>query len=287
VDLWHDGVLQRFLINGRLADSDAGALGVPAGLHRPGYHGEISRIKIHAVSLGGDSAYRASYVREFARELIYAWRPERVGEGPAGGIATGSVGEGDWFCPLGAATMAFGLVRSARLAAGQSLALRSTGAVGQECLAFAHPKAPAFGSWDWGFLADDLACQPMVGLSPLRTTWLAAAAGGTYYTLVQVAAGLWQATLHRDNGAALLTVTHPTAAAVGDLVSVRFSRDVSGNWRLRLVVNGVVASSAAVANDVTYLDSNYVVVAPRKGKILGFVRHQGEAEPEEVAVPRW
>uniref|UniRef100_A0A6M3XXX0 Lectin/glucanase superfamily protein n=1 Tax=viral metagenome TaxID=1070528 RepID=A0A6M3XXX0_9ZZZZ len=277
---------QFLMLSGREVGRIAVVPGAVAGLHCYGNHGTFRRAKIYNINLT-PAQIRATYVREFARELIYAWRPERVGEGPAGGIPTGAVGEGDYFCPLGAATLRFDFVRSARLASGGVLALANAGALGSERLAFTHPKAAAFGSWSWGLLANDLTCQPMVGLAPQRTNWLAAAGSGCYYTIVYVNAGVWTVVLARENGGALLTVTHPTAAAVGDLVSVRFSRHPSGDWRLRLIVNGVVASSAAVANDVTYLHSNYVVVAPRKGQILGVVRHQGEAEPEEVAAPRW
>lgn len=284
-DVWHDGALQRLLVNGRLADSDAVAPGVPAGFLRAGYHGEILKIKARTVSLGSDATYREQYIREFAKRVVYHWQPVSVGEGPAGGIPSGAVGEGDWYCASGGASLAFVWRPNLSLPAGGQLALTDSGALSARRLAFQHGKAPAFGSWLYVYQIRTTATDnPIFGITPLRDSDPTAAAAGSYRAQGISTGAVWRTTLHRDNGAALITVDHPLPVA-GDTLAILHTRHPSGDHRLFAALNWTwYGNESTVANDVTYLSTNFVHVEPRGSYVLGHVRYQGEVVPGELFV---
>lgn len=285
--LTNDGVNQQAYANGRYVAQ--GALPAVLALNRTGRlggHGEQLCTKGYNFLLTA-TQIREKYVRDFARQVVYSWHPQDVGEGPAGGIATGAVGEGDWYAPLGGANFRFVYVRDPRLPRGQ-LALNETGAAVASRLEFAHGRRPSFGSWRSGFLARTLTANPVIYLAPMRGTTYNAAASGCYWWQTSVVGGYWSLSIYRENAAVLCTYVNTSAPAqVGDVVEPSVTRAVDGTWRPWLAVNGATAGTQTTAVDVTYLWNEQIGVVPFAGYVLGLTKNQSEMEPGEFPMPIW
>lgn len=283
-DALYDGTNQILVINGRQVAAGAVVPQAPAGTFWLGLSGTVRLCKVFGVRRTVAQA-RASYVKEFARRVVYSWRPAIVGEGPAGGIATGAVGEGDWYCPSGGASLAFVWRNpSATLRQGQ-LALTDSGALSLRRLDFAHTKMPLFGAWHFRCqLRDPATDNPRYAFLPARGTDFTAAGSGCTWAQIQRAVGVMQATLHLANGAAAYTINHTAAGVAGDTLDLLVTHAVNGDWRSYLAVNGVWASNAdnVVWNDVTQMQSSFISIAPRQSYVLGDERFQSELTPGEL-----
>lgn len=282
-DALYDGANEIPVVNGRAGAGVAVAPNIGgAATVDVGGVGTVRLFKVYNTRRTVAEA-RASYVREFAKVVVYAWKPQNCGEGPAGGIPTGAVGEGDWFAPLGGATLQFVWRPDLSLPGGGRLALTDGGALSLRRLAFMHPRAPLFGSWRFRFeLRDPATDNPRFAFTALRDTDFTGAGSASTWCQVQRAAGVMNLTLHYANGAAALTVNHTAAGAAGDWCDVLVTHHPSGDWRAWLAVNGVWAGDeATVWNDVAQLSSNQVIIVPRQSYVTNFVRMQGEVTPHE------
>ena len=271
----HDGTNQVLWINGRLIDSDAVALGVPSVNYQVGRTGTARRVRF----LQTQPQARLLYLKDFAKNVVSFWKPSFVGEGPAGGIPTGAVGEGDFYCPSGASTLLFSWLQRE-----QQLALADSGALSLSRLDFAHPHMPSFGSFLFTYKVTDVTNEnPYFALiDSTRGTDFTGASGRSYWVQSVSSGGQWRTTFHRDNGAALLTVNH-SLPVNGDVCRVLITRHPSGDWRLYSSKNGIwYGTPSTVSNDITYLSSGFISIAPRKSSILSFTRFQGELEPQET-----
>jgi len=281
-----DGVNQHLIINRRLIASSAVAPAALVGFFGLGQHGTIRKAQVYRArrTLADE---QVSYVRDFARKVVYSWQPHDCGEGPAGGIVTGATGD-TWNCPYGDATLKFVWMTEPRLRQKQ-LALTGVNNQSPCRLEFPHTRMPSFGTWRWGTVARSLAATPEVYLAQLPRQTHAAAASGCYWGRLAVTGGYWTLTWYRENGAAMLTrINTSQAAALGDIVEAAVSRAVDGTWRADVGVNGNWANQGVnAANDVTYLSSNFIGVQPNSGHVLGVVRYQGEMLPGEFPRSDW
>lgn len=281
----HDGANQRLWINRRLADSDAVALGVPAGNIQVGRTGTARRLRC----LPARPDVNALYLGDFARRVVYAWKPWRVGEGPAGGIATGAVGEGDWYCPSGGASLAFVWRHDLSEPGGGHLALTDSGALSMRRLDFMHTKMPSFGSWlveyevrNPAFGADGL----IVGLTPQRGVDPTAAGSGSYWvTAGNNGGGWWRSSLYYQNGAQIDAVDCDVAnVPAGTRCKLLLTRTVAGDWQTytwRSSDNRWYWSTVT-GNDVAALSSSYLTIAPRGAYVSRVTRYAGEMLPSEL-----
>lgn len=282
-DAWHDGTSQRLLVNGVLADSDVAALSVPANTLRVGCHGTIRRANIRSAPLGSDAAYRALYVRDFARVPLWQWMPQEIGEGPASGILTNSV-HNDFWCPLGASTQQF-----VWLPQEKQLALYDTNVAAMNRIEFMHKEHPIFGSWLIEYKVTDPATDSLIiGFGNKRGIDPTTAGSQAYWLNMRTVAGPWfRASLYYENGAQLDAVDckYPGPSA-GDTGKILLTHAVNGDWQIYNWVSRYKGwwYSSAVANDVTKLSTSTVVVSSRGCKVLGIKRYQGEMTPNELGI---
>lgn len=283
----HDGANQNLYINRRLADSDAVVLGIPAGSFQIGRAGTSRRVRF----MPTQPVARTVYLRDFAKRIVYQWAPHDVGEGPAGGIPTGAVGEGDWYCPSGGATLQHVWRNDLSVSGGGRLALTDSGAPSLRRLAYMHDRRPCFGSWVLRYEVRDPATDSLqFALSPLRDNDYSAAASASYWVhLRQVAGPWWRASLYLANGAQLDAVDTPALPIVGDRGVLLLTHHVDGTWQIYNYLRSLRSWYWSVASplEVTALSTNYVHIAPRGAYVEGFTRFQGEADPHEleIAVP--
>ncbi len=285
----HDGVNQNLYINRRLADSDAVVLGVPAGNSQIGRSGTSRRIRYHATQ----PAVVPMYLRDFAKQILFHWQPSAVGEGPAGGIPTGAVGEGDWSCALGGANLKFVWVNDLSLPAGGFLALTDDGALSMRRLDFMIPKSPMMGSWLVRYRTRSTAIGgdcPRVGLIRCRGDDMTAAGSQSiWFESLNNGGGWWRTQTYRENAGLIGVDCDILAANVpnGDDCATLLTHHVDGNFRIyefSRTSRGWAWRAAAVVNDVTWLSYNYFSIAPRGSYIKSMTCFQGEMDPHELGM---
>lgn len=286
VDLWHDGVNQRLLVNGRITDFDAAPLVVPANNLRIGQHGEVLLAKIPSVSPGSDAALRASYVREFAKRVLYQWKPSAVGERS---FATGNVGEGDFYCPVGGGGLSTVWRPNLSEPGGGHLALTGDGAPSMARLDFMHPRMPIFGSWlieyevrNPAWAGDSL----IVGFTQMRGVDPTLAGSQSYWLNMYNNGGGWfRTSLYYENGAQIDGADILAASvAANDYNKCLLTHHVDGSWQVYTYNSSVRSWGWTVLNpvDVSNLNSNYLTIIPRGVYVTGVTRYQGEMTPHEL-----
>jgi hypothetical protein len=272
-----------------LVNTSVAALAVPLTNMRVGYHGLVTDLRVENANLGSDAAYRARYVREFARELIHSWKPGEEGETNTAGILTGTTNPAGWSCPLGAASLRHEWRRDLGDPQGGRLGLTDTGATSMRRLDFPHETRPAFGAW----LIDYEVRNPAAGgdemifaLTPRPGVDPTLAGSQSYYVrCFRFSANWWRCDLHYENGAKFDSVDCAGAdVPAGGKMKLLVTRTVAGDWQLYTYNHAVRAWfwSAAVGNHVTQLSSGCVVIAPRGAWVTGFKRFQGEMTPHEL-----
>lgn len=157
-------------------------------------------------------------------------------------------------------------------------------AIAMHRLDFMHRREPAFGSWVFHYKVRDPATDnPRFALHDTRGVDFTAAGSTSYWVDVVQAAGVWRTTFQRENGAALLTVDH-TLPPPGAECTILLTRHVSGNWRMYVWIAGMGwrGETNVIANDVTYLNTNYVSFAPRGSWIMDSRKLLGEVTSDEL-----
>jgi hypothetical protein len=226
------------------------------------------------------ASIRASYVREFARRIVYQWTPRDVGEGPAGGILTGSTPGGYATCPSGGATLKFEFSRIL-----DGLALTDSGALSARRIQFDCMSRPFFGSYKNKYIVRSNAIggdNPLTSFYGVRNADFTTGTTALAYTVgASNVAGSWATVLYR-NATTLLTVNSPLPIN-GSICETLFSRHPSGDMRLYAKVNNVwYGSPGTVSNDVTYLNTSYIGIAPRGSYVGSITCFQGEMESQEL-----
>ena len=284
----HDGTNQRLWLNGRIAAETASVLAVPAGGNLDvGQHGAVRRLVIPSAWI---VAPRDRYVIELGMQPQWCWRPNLVGETGAAGILAGQVGPGDWYCVTGGVDTRF-VHRAENNGVPAHLAFSSTAQQGGR-LDFTATKIPWFGSWEMRYEIGDPTQPVWFALIPERSSLFWVAAAGAYWWDIGYVGATYTLRMYRD--ATLLATTdlgeaNPGAGAVCRLL---VSRDVQGDWRQRVSINGRwYGDDLAVANDVTYLSGSGIAILPGLNYISAIKKTLGELSPdsalERVALEVW
>ena len=275
----YNGANQILLANGRQMDTDAVVPAVPAGNTRVGVHCETLLYKVYNIRRTVAQA-RVSYVREMAKVVVAHWQPAAVGEGPAGGLVTGQCLD-ELYCPSGHSSLKFVYDRE-----NNQLGLQCDWSVSYYRLSTPRPRRPLFGSWLLRFKtrASASAGEGIVFGFVNNRTQEPTITPASYWGMIWSLGGIWTARLHRGNvPVVLLTTQLPSIPPNGTNIDVLITRDVAGNWRLgmRAGKNPWVYNDATVANDVTYLDFQYLVVDPQGSMFLSMTEYQSEMTPSE------
>ena len=287
IDGWlTEGLMQRLYANGTYCNQGGPVTaGATAGYMQCGRHSEIRMAAVYdpASARITDAQIRASYVRDFARHIIWQWTPRDVGEGPAGGILTGShSGVGGWTCPLGASTMSFVWRADLSIPSGGRLCLTDTQTTTLNRIDFEYGSRPWFGSYLIEYQVRNPASDNLVvGWLPIRGADPTAAGSASYWVHVRPTGGVYRSSVYYANSTEIVGVDMTTPAA-GDRCAVLVTRHPSGDIRVySLGRNGWTACSAAV-NHVTSLSEGCMTVAPRGAYVERVTMFQGEMMPEEL-----
>jgi hypothetical protein len=281
----HDGANQRLYINRTLADSDAVALGVPAGNIQIGRSGTTRRARFHNIQPDA-AAVQAMYLRDFASRIVYQWTPRDVGEGPASGVLTGSTPGGYATCPSGGATLQFVWRNDLSASGGGRLTLTDSNVAGNRRIELMHTKMPLFGSILIEYtIRDPVTDSPIIGFTPVAGQDPVVAGSGSYWlNMYNTLGGWWRTSLYLANGAQIDAADCAVAPIVaGTRMKALWTRAVDGTNQA-YVYNDAVKSwfwSAIMPVDVGVLSSNYITVCPRGSYIERITRFQGEFSPHE------
>jgi hypothetical protein len=278
-DFGYDGANQWLAINGVLSDSDAVAPGSPVNTIFVGRHCTSRLAKVYNIRRTVAEA-RASYIRDFARRILWQWTPRDVGEGPAGGILTNSnIPFGEFFCPLGAATLKFEYSRVVN-----GLVLTDTN-VGNNRITFPiMGNRPFFGSW----LAEHIVRDPatddsIISFDTIRGESWTLGSGASYWIRSHQSGGLWSLEWMRGGVGPLVSVTMPTPPA-NSRIQILGTRRVDGYFQIHARVYGGNWYSSLLASDTTYLNISYISIAPRGGYIPSLRWFQGEMNSSEICI---
>lgn len=281
----YDGASQYAILNGRVVDTNAVVPAVPAGVTRVGESDTTRMLKVWSVMPTVDQL-RASYIRDFASKVIWQWQPRDCGEGPAGGILTGSYsGVGGYTCPLGAATMGF-------VQRGDRLTLTDTQAVNLHRIDFEFGPRPLFGTWIIEYqIRDPATDSPVIGFTPRRGVDPMAAGSTSYWAWMRTAAGpWWRVSMGYENNTAapIDSADAPWPGPnAGDRCIAVVSRDVDGAVQTWNYVPNPQRGwwwTAATGNHVTTLAEGCLTVAPRGSYIERITWLQGAASPHEIGI---
>lgn len=285
-DALYSGGTLTLLCNGRQADQDVIAAVAPAGgVMAVGRHGEHLMTKVYNATETVVDA-RASYAEEFAKPVTHSWKPNAVGEGPAGGIRTGSFGP-DWSCPLGGATLQYVWRTDLSEPAGGHLALTDSGALSMRRIDIQGSRCPVFGSWIIDYEVRDPATDDMIfALSSIPGQDPTLAGSGAYWVRMYTAPGpWWRAGLYLANGAQIDAVDLPFPGPIaGDRGQLLITHSVDGSWQMYNRVRSLKLWywSAATPVDVGQLWTKDYTIIPRGMYINGFYRLQSEITPHEL-----
>lgn len=285
----YDGVTCYLLANGTVADFDAVvALNTNVGLQYMRGPGDHRAHRVYNRRLTVAQA-RASYVRDFASKVLWQWQPRDVGEGPAGGILTGSYsGVGGWTCPLGAATMSFVWRNDLSDPAGGRLTLTDTQKVNLNRIDFEYGSRPWFNSWLVEYEVRDPATDDMIiGWTPRRGVDPTAAGSQSYYMRCWTAAGpWWRVGLFYENGAQIDGADAPFPGPVaGDRCKALITRDVDGSIQTWNYVPSPQRGwwwTTAVGNNVATLAEGNICIAPRGCYVERVTAFQSSMTPHEL-----
>jgi hypothetical protein len=284
----HDGANQRLYINRTLADSDAVALGVPAGNIQIGRSGTTRRARFHGTQPNA-AAVQAMYLRDFARRIVYQWTPRDCGEGPAGGILTGSVsGVGGWTCPLGAATMQFVWRPDLSHPNGGRLCLTDSDVGAMSRIDLEYGSRPFFGSCLVEYQVRNPATDDLiVGFTPRRGVDPTAAGSNAYWTRMRQVAGPWyRSSVYLANGAQIDAADMDALPVANERCALLLTRAVDGTIQTYARNSRGWWWSAATGNDVTVLPEGCLTIAPRGSYAERVTMFQGEMTPHELEAPR-
>ncbi len=278
----YDGVQQILVVNGTQVDADAVVPLAPLGTLSVGSCNTTRMAKIYNIRHTIEQE-RASYVKEFASKVLWQWTPRDVGEGPAGGLVTNCTNFGDFFCPLGAATLKFNYVRDRHGRSG--LALYDSN-VGSNRISFAIPEQkPFFGSWLVEHIITDPATDDsQVSFDTIRNESTSGGSGYSYWIRSHQSGGLWSLEWMRGGVGPLTSVTMPVPVA-NSRVQILGTRRVDGVFQIHArVFGGRWYSSALSAADTTHLNISYISLLPRGGSIAHARWHQGEMTASELSI---
>ena len=193
---------QYLVINGKVIDTDLVNCVAPGGFFALGQHGCITRAKVHN-AIRSVEQERADYVREFAKKVLFSWTPRDTGEGPAGGILTGSTPGGYATCPLGAATMQFVWRPDLSHPAGGRLCLTDSAVGAMSRIDIEYGNRPWFGSWLIEYQVRDPNTDSLrVGFTPRRGVDFTAAGSDSYWVNMRNnGGGWWRTSVYLANGA--------------------------------------------------------------------------------------
>ncbi|MFA6169074.1 MAG: hypothetical protein WC700_20780, partial [Gemmatimonadaceae bacterium] len=229
-DLLYDGVNQILAINGRQADADAAVAAAPGALLSCGFHNEHRLVKVYNIRRTVAQA-RASYVREFARRIVWQWTPRDCGEGPVGGILTGSCsGVGGWTCPNGDAAMKFVWRPDLSHPNGGRLALTNTTLGTMDRIDLEYGSRPFFGSMLVEYQVRDPANDDLiVGFTPMRGVDPTAAGSLSYWLRMRSVAGpWWRSSVYLANGAQIDAADMDAEPVANERCAVLLTRAVDG-----------------------------------------------------------
>jgi len=287
-DALYDGVNQIAVCNGVQADIDAVVpnIGAAATLDT-GYVGTTRLFKVYNIRRTVAQA-RAQYVREFAKKVLFSWAPRDVGEGPAGGILTGSTPGGYATCPLGAATMQFVWRPDLSHPAGGRLCLTDSAVGAMNRIDIEYGNRPWFGSWLIEYEIRDPATDSLiVGWTPRRGIDPTLAGSNAYWAWIRTAAGpWWRSSLYLANGAQIDAADAPWPGPVaGNRCKMLVTRDVDGTIQTWTYVPTPTAGwwwSTVTGNDVTVLNEGCLTIAPRGPRVERITWYQGAMTPHEL-----
>jgi len=281
-----DGANQHLVINGRLIDSDAVVPAAQVGFFAVGEHTTIRRAEIYG-AIRSLAEERASYVREFARKVVWQWKPLEEGEGPAGGILTGAVGP-DWTCPLGAKTMQFVWRPDLSDPNGGRLTLTNS-VVDTARIDFEIGPQPVFGSWLIEYTVRDPATDRLrVALNSIRGQDFTAAGSNAYWLeMYNNGGGWWRTSLYLANGAQIDGAdSFLTDVVAGTRMKCLLTHHPDGSWQVYGYNHNTRTWgwTAATPVDVNVLTTSCVTISPRGCYVERITRYQGEMTPHELEV---
>ena len=283
----YDGVNQSLVINGVVYDTDAVVPAAPNGFFSLGQHGTIYRAKVHNAQRTV-AQERADYVREFARKVLVRWEPHGVGEGPAGGILTGSYsGLGGYTCPLGAATMQFVWRNDLSSPAGGRLTLTDSAAGAMSRIDLEYGNRPFFGSVLIEYQVRDPNTDSLrVGFTPRRGVDFTAAGSNSYWVnMYNSGGGWWRTSSYLANGAQIDGADILLASvAANSRCKALLTRDVDGTIQTysRCSTAGNWGWTAAAGNDLTVLNEACLSIAARGPYVERVTWYQGAMTPHEL-----
>jgi hypothetical protein len=284
----YDGASQHLMLNGVVYDSDAVVPDAPDGYFAVGEHGTMDKAEVYRARRTV-AQERADYVRDFAKRIVWQWQPRDVGEGPAGGILTGShSGVGGWTCPLGAATMGFVWRPDLSIPNGGRLCLTDSGALAMNRIDLEYGSRPFFGSVlieyetrnpVWG--GDSL----IVGFTPRRGVDCTAAGSNSYWLNMYNNGGGWfRSSLYLANGAQIDGADILATTVTANMrMKCLLTRAVNGDFQVYTYCPATGWGwTAAVGNDVTVLSEGCVSIAARGPHVERITMLQGELTPHEL-----
>ncbi len=274
----YSGTNQNLWINRRLVDSDAVALGVPAGNIQIGRFGTTRSARFYNTQPNVAKIYL-----DFARNVLFHWTPDD-GESSTG-IATGQ-SNNEWRCISGGASLKFEWVHSNKWYPNGTLAFTDTiGGVNNRGIVFSLVR-PRFGSIYYEYLIRDPATDSsIVEISAQKIVGAIGASTGIHYSYGRTTGGVWRVSWAREAGG-FATNVDTRAVVAGDKVGVLWCPAIDGNWRLFASVNGMwYGSDSTVASDVTYLNNVDLGIFPGGSKVTKLTWYQGEMTPGELNLP--
>ena len=281
----YDGANQFACLNGRFVAQNACA---PTAIGGPGHVGDHSTVRLwKAYNINKTVAeFRASYIREFARKVVYQWKPSAVGERS---FATGNVGEGDFYCPSGGAGLSTVWRPNLSEPGGGHLALTGDNAPSMARLDFMHPRMPIFGSWLIEYEVRNPAWagdSPIIGFTPMRGVDPTVAGSQSYWLNMYNNGGGWfRTSLYYENGAQIDGADLFAASVLAnDRNKCLLTHDVDGSWQVYTYNSSIRrwGWTTATPIDVSNLNSNYLTIIPRGGYVTGVTRYQGSMTPHEL-----
>lgn len=286
LDGLYDGINQYNVMNGVVVDSDAVApTWAGANPLLIGTHGTFRFAKVYNVRRTVAEA-RASYVREFAKQVLWQWTPHRE----FAGIATGTTGgDDDWYSPVGGSGLSIVWRTDLSEPAGGHLALTAdAGSMARIEFPF---RRPLFGSWlisyevrNPAFAAD----TPIVGFTPMRGVDPTVLGSGSYWAqMYNNGGGWWRTSLYYANGAQIDGADVLAASVVaGTRMKALITRDVNGDWQVYTYCSTTKSWgwTVAVGNDVNALSEGNIVIIPRSSYIERVTYLQSELTPHELEV---
>jgi len=281
-DALYSGGTLTLLCNGRQVDQDVVAAVAPAGgVMAIGRHGEHLAVSAYAPTSSAADA-RASYVREFARKVLWQWQPRDVGEGPAGGILmNSSIPFGEFFCPYATVgNLKFEFVRDIK---NPGLALTNSVADWSR-ISFPFER-PFFGSFLVNLKVRNPATDDcIISFDTIRGESASTGSGAAYWIRSRQNGGVWSLELYRGGVGPTTSITLPTTLVANNEIQLLFTHRVDGEMQLHLRDPNGKWYSSTTTTDVTYLKTSYISFLPRGSYITQATYFQGEMNSSELCI---